>query len=465
MLKIRIWVYIFYLLQSVYVLQEAATSQTIKKISPQKYRYSVYDSYGIGNFGKMKVMTELDVSFVRSNFPALSGDWVFFDNAGGTQPVKQVGERIQDYLYTSNVQLGATYEISWLSTQRVALAQETWAKVIHAVDPAEVILGPSTTMLLQNLSRSLVQTFQPGDEVIVTNCDHEANIGPWLMMQKHGIEVKSWKVNPDTLHLELDELERIMTDKTRLVAFTHTSNILGTINPVKAITNFIHDRGAMVCVDAVAFAPHRMVDVQALDVDFYVFSLYKVYGPHYSLLFGKKKHLERLPGINHFFIGKEEIPYKLQPGNVNYELSYGLIGIIDYFDSLYNHHFNNDNEALVNRLEPVFKLIESHEENLSHLFIDFLKSKKNVRIIGESLASGSARVPTFSFAVHNLKSSEIPLHVDQHKIGIRWGDFYARRLIDDLNLTRQDGVVRVSMVHYNTTDEVKRLISILDTII
>ncbi|MCB2220473.1 MAG: cysteine desulfurase-like protein [Bacteroidetes bacterium] len=410
-------------------------------------------------------MKELDISFVRSQFPGLSGEWAFFDNAGGTQPAKQVGDRIQDYLYNTNVQLGASYEISQLSTQRVAEAQQTWARVINAADPVEVVFGSSTTMLLQSLSRSMVQTLQPGDEVIVTNCDHEANIGPWLMMQKHGIEVKSWKVNPDTLHLELDELERIMTEKTRLVAFTHTSNILGTINPVKTITEFVHDRGAMVCVDAVAYAPHRMVDVQTLDVDFYVFSLYKVYGPHYSVLYGKKKHLDKLPGINHFFIGNEEIPYKLQPGNVNYELSYGLLGITDYFDRLYAHHYGNGHEKLLNRLHGVYELIESHEEHLSHLFVDFLKSKKNVRIIGEPMAEGSLRVPTFSFIVKERKSSEIPLLVDPYKIGIRWGDFYARRLIDDLGLSDQNGVVRVSMVHYNSADEVNRLISILDTII
>ena len=238
------------------------------------------------------IMNQLDIPFVRKQFPALSGEWVYFDNAGGTQPARQVGERIQDYLFNTNVQLGASYEISQLSTQRVAEAQETWAKLIHAKETAEVILGPSTTMLLQNLSRSLVQTFNPGDEVIVTNCDHEANIGPWLMMQKQGIVVKSWKVNPENYRLELHDLEKLMTDRTRLVAFTQTSNIIGTINPVREITQFVHDRGAMVCVDAVAYAPHRAINVQELGVDFYVFSLYKVYGPHYSLLFGKKVHLE-----------------------------------------------------------------------------------------------------------------------------------------------------------------------------
>ncbi len=413
---------------------------------------------------KNKKMKELDISFVRSQFPALSSEWVYFDNAGGTQVARQVGERIQDYLYHTNVQLGASYDISQRSTHRVAEAQKSWASVIGSNDPSCIVLGPSTTMLLQNLSRSLVQTFKPGDEVIVTNCDHEANIGPWLMMQKHGIEVKSWKVNEESLQLELDDLEKIMTEKTRLVAFTHTSNILGTINPVKVITRFVHDRGAMVCVDAVAYAPHRLPDVEEMDVDFYVFSLYKVYGPHYSLLYGKPKHLLNLPGINHFFIGKEELPYKLQPGNVNYELSYGLLGITDYYEELYQHHFNDHPSGPAIKIKKVFDLIEKHEETLSELFLNFLNSKSNIRVIGEVVPSGSVRVPTFSFVFKGKKSSDIPPLTDNHKIGIRWGDFYARRLIDDLGLSRQDGVVRVSMVHYNTREEVKRLISILDTI-
>ena len=411
------------------------------------------------------IMNQLDIPFVRKQFPALSGEWVYFDNAGGTQPARQVGERIQDYLYNTNVQLGASYEISQLSTQRVAEAQETWAKVIHANETAEVILGPSTTMLLQNLSRSLVQTFNPGDEVIVTNCDHEANIGPWLMMQKQGIVVKSWKVNPENYRLELHDLEKLMTDRTRLVAFTQTSNIIGTINPVREITQFVHDRGAMVCVDAVAYAPHRAINVQELGVDFYVFSLYKVYGPHYSLLFGKKEHLEKLPGINHFFIGRDEIPYKLQPGNVNYELSYGLLGITDYYENLFEHHFENKQAVIADKISQVYQMIEKHEEALATKFIDFLNSHSNIRIIGERTSSTAVRVPTFSFIIDHKKSSEVVPLIDLQKIGIRWGDFYARRLIDDLGLLSNHGVIRVSMVHYNTPEEVSRLIKALTPII
>ncbi|NQU34764.1 MAG: cysteine desulfurase-like protein [Bacteroidetes bacterium] len=411
------------------------------------------------------MMKKLNTNYVRNHFPAISTGWTFFDNAGGTQVAKQVGDKIVDYLYNINVQLGASYEISQQAETRVSDAQKQWSEAINAKHENEVIFGSSTTALLQNLSRSLVQTFNPGDEVIYTNSDHEANIGPWIEMSKHGIVVKTWNVNPDSLKLELDDLAQIISDKTKLVAFTHVSNVLGTINPVKEITKFIHDRGAKVCVDGVAFAPHRLIDVQFWDVDFYVFSLYKVYGPHYSLLYGKNEILAELPGINHFFIGKEDIHYKLQPGNVNYELTVGCTGILDYFDTLYSSHYKDTSLPLFSRIEKVWELIAQHEEELAEPLINFLKHKNGVRIIGENTSDKAKRVPTISFTVENRKSSEIPLLVDPHKIGIRWGDFYARRLIDNLGLSSNDGVIRVSMVHYNTIEEVNSLILVLDKII
>jgi len=284
-------------------------------------------------------------------------------------------------------------------------------------------------------------------------------------MERFGIVVKHWKVNPETYSLDLDDLEKLMTEKTRLVAFAHVSNVLGTINPVEEITTMVHRHGAKVCVDGVAYAPHRLVDVRKWNVDFYVFSLYKVYGPHYALLYGKRKHLKDLPGINHFFIGKEEVPYKLQPGNVNYELSWGSIGVVEYFKAIYNQHFEDGSLPLFSKLQKVFELIASHEEILAEPLIQFLLNKKGIRLIGEKGFDKNIRVPTISFLAENRKSSQVPPLVDPYKIAIRWGDFYARRLIDDLGLTKSDGIIRVSMVHYNTIDEVNKLIEVLDEIL
>jgi cysteine desulfurase family protein (TIGR01976 family) len=407
---------------------------------------------------------ELNIDFVRKQFPALSGDWVFFDNAGGTQICRQAADRIYDYLLTTNVQLGASYDISQRSTQRVNQGIGAMAEFINAREKSEVILGPSTSMLLKILSLSLGEIFRPGDEVIVTNCDHEANIGPWRSLEKRGIRIKEWRLNPETLDLHLEDLEALMTGKTRLVALPHISNILGTINPVKEVASFVHERGAWLCVDGVAYAPHRLVDVRELDVDFYAFSFYKVYGPHYSLLYGKKTHLENMPGINHFFL-ENEIPLRFQPGNVNYELSYGLLGVKDYFTELAKVHSGGETvESLKNSAALVYETVAQYEEMLSARLLDFLNSKSNVRIIGKKESDRSRRVPTISFVIDNVKSSSIPPEVDKHNIGIRYGDFYARRLIEALGLAPQDGVIRVSMIHYNTTEEIDRLIKIFENL-
>ncbi len=402
---------------------------------------------------------------IRENFPALNHNMIFFDNAGGTQVTKQVTSRIVDYLINTNVQLGASYNSSVDAGKRVFEARKLWAEAINARYNNEVIFGSSTTALLQNLSKSMVQTFKTGDEVIVTNSDHEANIGPWTTMGNNGIIVKTWKINQESLQLELHDLEKLITDKTKLVAFTHVSNVLGTINPVKEITEFVHKHGAKVCVDGVAYAPHRLIDVQNWNVDYYVFSLYKVYGPHYSLLYGKRDSVAKLPGINHFFIGKEEIPYKLQPGNVNFELTYGCLGILDYFDEVYSMISTNEIPDIHTRIDTVFNYIADYEEEIAQPLIDFLNSNPKTNIIGEKTSDKELRVPTISFMVEGVKSSSIPPQVDPFNIGIRWGDFYAQRLIKDLNMESRDGIVRISMVHYNTLEEVKKLVKVLDSII
>ncbi len=408
----------------------------------------------------------LRLDYVRAQFPALAGEWVFFDNAGGSQTLKRVADRISDYLLTTNVQLGASYKVSQQSTARVAEAAQAVATLINAADPGEVVMGSSTTLLLRILSLCLGQTFRPGDEVIVTNCDHESNIGCWLDLRRQGVIVKFWNLNPETLQLDLEALDQLLTPRTRLVALTHVSNVLGTINPIRQIADVVHERGAMICVDGVAYAPHRRVDVQALDVDFYVFSFYKVYGPHYALLYGKREHLLAMPGINHYFISQEMIPYKFQPGNVNFELSYGAAGIVDYLSDLaVQHGSDRPADDLSGRLSDAFDRIAEHEERLSDRLLRYLHSQPCVKIWGDPTADRDRRVPTLAFTVGQRNSATIPPQIDRHHIGIRYGDFYARRLIEDLGLAQQNGVVRVSMVHYNTIDECDRLIAALDPVI
>ncbi|MHC0062590.1 cysteine desulfurase-like protein [Nostoc sp. UIC 10890] len=407
----------------------------------------------------------LNLDKVRQYFPALAGEWTFFDNAGGSQTLKKVVDRISEFLLSSDVQLGASYGVSQLAGERLALATSGMASFINANSSKEVVMGPSTTMMLRVLSICLGQTFTPGDEIIVTNCDHEANIGAWVALEKQGMKVKVWQIRPDTLELHLADLEPLMSQRTKLVALTHASNVLGTINPIKEIAAFVHDRNAMICVDGVAYAPHRLVDVQDLDVDFYALSCYKVYGPHHALLYGKEEHLLRLPGLNHYFIEQTDIPYKFQLGNVNFELSYGMLGLCDYLSELAQLHYGNETAPdLRNQMVQAFDLISLHEEKISDRLLNYLNSKSNVRVIGQSKADREFRVPTISFIVDGIHSSTIPEKIDQHFIGIRYGDFYAKRLIEYLGLASQGGIVRVSMVHYNTLEEVNSLIEAFEQI-
>lgn len=386
------------------------------------------------------------IESVRKHFPGLDTEWILMDNAGGSQIAQPVLSKLNDYLIHTNAQLGATYLTSALATDRVAEAHRLLADFIHA-DPGEIVLGSSTSMLIRMLADNMERHLPAGSEIIVTNCDHEANIGAWREMEHKGFVVKTWEINQENWELELNQLDQLMTSKTKLVACTHTSNVLGKINPIRELTQFIHDRGAMICVDGVAYAPHRPINVREWDVDFYVFSFYKTYGPHYAMLFGKKEHLLALPGNNHYFIGQEETAYKFQPGNVNYELTWAATGIVDYFR------------------EIDYAAIARHEEELSSLLIQFLQTKKTVRMIGPEEWKKEVRVPTISFVVDHTDSESIVLEAEKEQIGIRFGDFYAARLIDALGLREQNGVIRVSLVHYNTLEEVQRLIDLLDRVL
>lgn len=411
-------------------------------------------------------MLPIQLDFVRQQFPALAGDWTFMDNAGGSQTLKSVVDRISEYLLTSDVQLGASYAVSQLAGDRVAKAAQAMATFMNAADASEVVMGGSTSLLLRILALCLGQTFHPGDEVIVTNADHEANVSPWMDLQKQGIVIKIWRVNPRSLQLHLEDLELLLTTRTRLVAVTHASNILGTIHPIAQIAQTVHAHGAMICVDGVGYAAHRLIDVQAWDVDFYAFSFYKVYGSHYAALYGKRSILANLPNFNHYFIN--ELPYKFQPGNVNFELSYGMLGLCDYLGEFAQRHGGVGQSPVGDlrsaplraQMQQAFEVIADYEEALSDRLLSFLRGK--ARIIGLETADRAQRVPTISFVVDGIDSATIPPQIDRHQIGIRYGDFYAKRLIEDLGLVAQNGVVRVSLVHYNTLEEVDRLIELLD---
>ncbi|WP_417885374.1 cysteine desulfurase-like protein [Zunongwangia sp.] len=407
----------------------------------------------------------MDIEYIRKQFPALSKDFVFMDNAGGSQALGKVIERISGYLVHHNVQLGASYKISKEANEKQQYTLKQLAKFINANRSEEVVIGPSASMLLKILSISLSQNWKKGDEVIVTNTDHEANVSPWTALQERGITVKIWKVNPENFQLEIDDLKKLLSDKTKLVAVTHCSNILGSINDIPKIANVVHNHNALICVDGVAYAPHRQIDVQKWNVDFYTFSWYKTFGPHLGIMYGKYDLLHEMEGINHYFFSKDDIPYKFQPGNYNFELTYSLLGIVEYYLDLFQHHFTDKQASFQDKLKKSYQLIANQEEALSTELLSYLSTNPKIKIIGSNEADANKRVPTISFVHEDLTSDEIVKFVDDYRIGIRFGDFYAKKIIEDLELTPKNGVVRISLVHYNTVAEVKRLVKVFKEIL
>lgn len=405
----------------------------------------------------------LDIEFVRSQFPGLDTDWALMDNAGGSQILKGVVEKITKYYYSNNVQTGGSYDLSQQAALSMANGRENIATLFNASRPEEIVFGPSSTVLLQFLSRAMAEQLHPGDEIIVTITDHESNIGPWVSLQEQGIKIIFWQMNAETQQLDLASLDKLMTDKTRLVCCTHVSNVLGTINPVKDIAEFVHERGARICVDGVAYAPHRAVDVQAWNVDFYVLSLYKTYGPHHAALYVKYEHMHDLSNLYHYFYDKDKIPAKLEPGNANYELSFGSGGIVDYLAELGIR--GGETGSRRKQLEAGFELIAVQELAVTERLLSYLRGRNDCTIFGIPDGTSQNRVATVSFIVQGHDPEQVCRKLDEYKIALRFGDFHARRLIDSMGLSESNGVIRVSMTHYNTLAEVDRVIAALDQVL
>ncbi len=405
----------------------------------------------------MDVTQELR-SRIRGAFPALAGTTAFLENAGGSQVPAAVVDRIRDYMISSYVQLGAGYPRSEKATLLVDEAHD-FVKLLFNGRDGEVILGASTSALLQMLANSYVKVLSPGDEVIVARIGHEANIGPWKKLAERGIELVWWEMDTDDFTSPLHRLEELLSEKTALVAFPHVSNLLGEILDVPAITGLAHKAGARVVVDGVAYAPHRAMDVDGWGVDFYAYSTYKVYGPHMAAMWAGRDALSELQGPNHFFVPDDEVPYKFELGGVCHECCAGILGLRDYLEELAGVGESGSLDRA--GVERAFELMTACELPLQERLVGYLQSRSDVRIIGPD-HGGPDRVGTISF-VHSSKTSrEITEIVDGSGVAIRHGHMYAYHLVEDLDLDLDDGVVRVSLVHYNTPEEVERLIEVLD---
>ncbi len=410
---------------------------------------------------------KLDIDYVRSQFPAfkdsLSKDWSFFENAGGSYVPQTVIDKLNEFMTSTKVQPYAKYPMSKIAGENMDKATELFAKMINAKNN-EIIIGGSTSINLYVLSNALKKYINPGDEVIFTNQDHEANISPWLRLKEHGANLIEWKFNLENQELELSQLETLITSKTKILAVTHCSNIVGSINNLKKICKLAHEKNIIVIGDGVSYAPHGFPDVKDLDIDFYTFSLYKTYGPHLALLYGKEEILKDLPNQNHEFL-EGKYPYTINPGGPNHEELVSLIGIYEYFDNLFNHHFHEKKSLSIrSKIEKINNLISIHEEDIANPLLKYLHKRKDLKLIGKNKINNKDRAPTISFTSLKKSSKEISNFLTSNNIATRNDNFYAWRCLKALGINVDDGVIRISMTHYNTKKETEKLINCIEMI-
>ena len=409
----------------------------------------------------------LDVDYVRKQFPAfndpLSAKWSFFENAGGSYVPINVINHLNFFMKSTKVQPYANYETSKIAGENMDKATFLFAEMINAKKD-EILIGSSTTMNMYVLSNAIKSLFKPGDEIIVTNQDHEANIGAWRRLSKEGVVIKEWKINPKTGELDIENLKSLLSLKTKILAVTHCSNIVGSINNLKEISRLAHEYNAYVVGDGVSYAPHGLPNVKYLDVDFYAFSLYKTYGPHLALLYGKKELLDKLPNQNHEFLNGE-VPYTINPGGPNHEELSCLIGISEYFDNLYKHHFKDNDISRLNKIKKINELISDHEEKIANKLLEFIETKKEIKLIGKKKIIDKNRAPTISFTIKDMTSKKVSELLVKEGIATRNDNFYAWRCLEALGIDTNDGVVRISMVHYNSIEDVDSLIKALKKIL
>lgn len=403
----------------------------------------------------------LDIDFVRAQFPAFGepslAGFAHFENAGGSYAAAQTIARLNRYYRETKLQPYYVFGPSARAGREMDSAKQRLAAWLNVGDD-ELHFGPSTSQNTYVLAQALRRHLQAGDEVIVTNQDHEANSGAYSRLAADGITVREWRVNPETAELERRDLEALLGPRTKLVAFTHCSNLVGSINAVRELTDLVHAAGAWAFVDGVAFAPHGMPDLAALGVDAYYFSLYKVYGPHLGAMFLRREVNAALPNQGHFF-NVDKPGARFTPAGPDHAQIAAVNGVMDYMDLVADHH-GQQGKPVSARALAVRNLFRAHETRLLQPLLDWLVQHPKVRLIGRSAAN--ERAPTVSFTVQGLKSADIGARLAQANIGVGVGNFYAYRLVKALGIDVDDGAVRVSFLHYTTQAELDRLIQELD---
>jgi cysteine desulfurase family protein (TIGR01976 family) len=408
----------------------------------------------------------LDVAKVREQFPALqrtiSGQPVIYaDNPGGTQVPRLVAEAVSDYLLHRNANVHGGFVTSRLTDETVQEAREAMADLLNAPSPDEIVFGANMTSLTFKLMHAFARSIQPGDEVVVTVLDHDANYTPWVTLMEHGAHVRQVKLRREDVTLDLQSLEEQLTPQTRLVAFGHASNAVGTINPVQQMVEMVRAKApeALIFVDAVQSVPHVPVDVQALGCDFLACSSYKFFGPHMGILWGRYEVLNALRAYK-VRPAPATPPDKWESGTKNHEGMAGVTAAVNYLASLAPNGAGTRRE----QLPQAMAAIQEYEQGLSYRLIRGLSAMPNVHFYGiQDVERLDERVPTVAINLEGKVPQIVANALSERGIFCWAGHYYALEVIEELGLA-PDGALRLGLAHYNTTDEVDRILEALQAL-
>jgi cysteine desulfurase family protein (TIGR01976 family) len=411
----------------------------------------------------------LDTNTIRQQFPALLQQAIFFDNPGGTQIAKPALDRMVDYLINTNANHAGPFATSIASDAIIDEAHQAVADFFNAKRAEEIIFGANMTSLTLHISRSLARTWNPGDTIIVTRLDHDANITPWVMAaEDRGCQVRYVDFNLQDGTLDMQKLTEALVLKPRLVAVGYSSNALGTINPVQEITQKAHAGGALVYVDAVHYAPHGPIDVQQLDCDFLVCSAYKFFGPHIGMLYGRYELLDQLTAYK-VRPAPNSPPGKFETGTPNHEGIAGVLGALEYFEWLGENYGTKElTEEYSNRklrLKQAMTTIRAYEFELSRTLLEVLEETPGVTIYGlRDIDRLAERVPTFAFTLKGFTPRQVAEELGKRDIYVWDGNYFALSVTESLGVEESGGMVRVGPVHYNTLEEIHRFGEVLGEI-
>jgi len=404
----------------------------------------------------------LDLSSLRLEFPALSQTVngtpaVFLDAPGGTQVPQTVIDAVSNYLATSNSNVHGQFLTSRRTDKVIEDAHAAVADLLGC-DAEEVVFGPNMTTLTFGFSRAIGREFEEGDEVITTILDHNANVAPWHALAERGVRIVEVGIRQKDCTLDMEDLASKLGPRTRLVAVGYASNALGTINPLPQIVEMAHRQGALVYVDAVHYAPHHLIDVRSVDCDFLACSVYKFFGPHLGIVYGKREHLARLRPYK-VRPASETLPYRWETGTQNHECMAGATAAINYIADLGRQVLPNV-KARRQAIAAAYHWIGQYERSLCRQLISGLLDIPGLTLYGIADTDRlDERTPTAGVRIEGISPDSLALALGEKGIFTWAGNFYALTLTEALNLEEKGGVLRIGLVHYNTAEEVERLLS------